>query len=111
MNNIFDKNDYFFNYEPIETSSLFIENVKSIPENFTRIFGYLSISEDEGATSRICGNNNWISENSTAYITPKMEFIKLTLKTDDSQGQQIQSKTPPFDKNNPCKSAPSEHAE
>ena len=40
-----------------------------------------------------------------------MEFIKLTLKTDDSQGQQIQSQTPPFDKNNPCKSAPSEHAE
>ena len=37
-----------------------------------------------------------------------MEFIKLALKTDDSKGQQIQS---PFDKNNPCKSAPFQHAE
>ena len=68
-----------FHYEQIETSSLFIENVK------------LSLkieSEDEGATFRICGKNNWISENSTAYITPKMESIKLNIKTDDSQGQQ-----------------------
>ena len=32
----------------------FIENVKTIAENFTRMFGYLSVSEDEGATSRNC---------------------------------------------------------
>ena len=36
-----------------------------------------------------------------------MESIKLNIKSDDSQGQQ----KPPLVKNNPCKSALSEHAE
>ena len=55
-------------------------------------------------------NVKTIPEN-TANITPKMESIKLNLKTDDSQGPQIHSQQSPFGKNNPCKSAPSEHAE